>query len=83
MLLEKALVLSGGVSAYGPYRIDAPIYFANVEWIRGRVDKYRKRANADAKLGPIYYVCFYALVFKLEFQAWSDHLPAIQAHGAD
>eukprot|EP00892_Ulva_mutabilis_P007475 jgi/Ulvmu1/509/UM001_0517.1 len=37
-------------------RIDAPIYFANVEWIRGRVDKYRKRANADSKLGPIYYV---------------------------
>lgn len=37
-------------------RIDAPIYFANVEWIRGRVDKYRKRANADEALGPIHYV---------------------------
>ena len=38
------------------YRIDAPIYFANVEWIRGRIDKYRMRANRDPALGPVFFV---------------------------
>lgn len=37
-------------------RIDAPIYFANVEWIRGRVDKYRMRAERDPALSPVYFV---------------------------
>ena len=37
-------------------RIDAPIYFANVEWIRGRIDKYRMRANRDPALGPVFFV---------------------------
>lgn len=37
-------------------RIDAPIYFANVEWIRGRINKYRMRANRDPALGPVFFV---------------------------
>ena len=37
-------------------RVDAPIYFANVEWIRGRVDKYKARANSDAALGPVHFI---------------------------
>ena len=37
-------------------RVDAPIYFANVEWIRGRIAKYKERANEDEELGPIYFI---------------------------
>jgi hypothetical protein len=37
-------------------RVDAPIYFANVEWVRGRVDKYRKRADNHKEGGPVYFV---------------------------
>ena len=37
-------------------RMDAPIYFANVEWIRGRIQKYKERADGDPKLGPIYFI---------------------------
>ena len=37
-------------------RVDAPVYFANVEWIRSRVDKYRERASNDSYLGPCRFV---------------------------
>lgn len=37
-------------------RVDAPIYFANVEWIRSRVAKYRDRNGADKRLGPVHYI---------------------------
>jgi MFS superfamily sulfate permease-like transporter len=37
-------------------RIDAPIYFANVEWIRGRIDKYRMRVDSRPSTGPIFFV---------------------------
>lgn len=37
-------------------RVDAPIYFANVEWVRGRIDKYTERQNEDAALGPVHFI---------------------------
>jgi predicted DNA-binding protein (UPF0278 family) len=37
-------------------RVDAAIYCANVEWIRGRIDKYLKRAELACTLAPIYVV---------------------------
>ena len=37
-------------------RVDAPIYFANVDWVRDRIRKYAARSNGDEKLGPVRYV---------------------------
>jgi hypothetical protein len=36
--------------------VDAAIYFANVKWIRGRIDNYVNRADDECALVPIYIV---------------------------
>lgn len=37
-------------------RIDAPIYFANVETVRERLEKYVRRANGKPELGGVKFV---------------------------
>lgn len=37
-------------------RVDAPIYFANVEFIRGRVEKYTARLAAQESAAPLHFV---------------------------
>lgn len=37
-------------------RVDAPIYFANVEWIRGRIEKYTARLAAKACPTRLHFV---------------------------
>jgi MFS superfamily sulfate permease-like transporter len=37
-------------------KVDAPIYFANVDWVGERVNKYVERYNNHKELGPVHYV---------------------------
>jgi MFS superfamily sulfate permease-like transporter len=37
-------------------RVDAPIYFANVDWVRSRITKYAERSSEDKSLEPVRFV---------------------------
>jgi sulfate transporter 4 len=37
-------------------KVDAPIYFANVDWVGDRINKYVERYNTDQATCPVYYV---------------------------
>jgi sulfate transporter 4 len=37
-------------------KVDAPIYFANVDYIGDRINKYIERYNADKAVGPVHYL---------------------------
>jgi MFS superfamily sulfate permease-like transporter len=37
-------------------RVDAPLYFANVEWVSERIRKYAARNNNEEKHGPVRFV---------------------------
>jgi len=37
-------------------RVDSPVYFANVQWIKSRLDRYLAEARVEPTLNPIKFV---------------------------